>query len=67
MELKIKKEMKKREAIKKINTMENELSSLYKEMNEVMKANSYMILRLKQLEEELEKSKLKIKELKQKN
>lgn len=62
-----KKEMKKKRKAKRINTLENEVASLYKEVNEVNKANSYLTLKLKEKEEEIERLRSKMKELKKKN
>lgn len=61
------KEMKKKQKLKRINTLENELTALYREINDVNKANSYLVLKLKDKDEEIERLKAKIKELKKKD
>ena len=61
------KEMKKKKKLKRINTLENELTSLYREINDVNKANSYLVLKLKDKDEEIERLKAKIKEIKKKD
>lgn len=61
------KEMKKKQKLKRVNTLENELTALYREINDVNKANSYLVLKLKDKDEEIERLKTKIKELKKKD
>lgn len=60
------KKIKNKNNAKRINTLENELASAYKQLNDVNKANSYLVLKLKNREEEIEKLRAKIKELKKK-
>ena len=60
------KEIKKKEKRKRINSLEIELSSVYKELNDVNKANSYLVLKVKEKEEEIERLRNKVKELKRK-
>ena len=60
------KEIKKKEKRKRINSLEIELSSVYKELNDVNKANSYLVLKVKEKEKEIERLRNKVKELKRK-